>query len=58
MLLANRVAIITGGAGVNGLGFTTARMMAIVSQLAIIAGMVVIGWRHFDNLRLGMIISC
>lgn len=33
---------------------TTARMMAIVSQLAIIAGMVVIGWRHFDNLRLGI----
>jgi NAD(P)-dependent dehydrogenase (short-subunit alcohol dehydrogenase family) len=28
MLLANRVAIITGGAGVNGLGFATARMMA------------------------------
>lgn len=33
---------------------TTARVMAIVSQLAIIAGMVVIGWRHFDNLRLGI----
>ncbi|GHU05324.1 short-chain dehydrogenase [Betaproteobacteria bacterium] len=28
MLLANRVAIITGGAGANGLGFTSARMMA------------------------------
>lgn len=28
MLLANRVAIVTGGAGVNGLGFCTARMMA------------------------------
>jgi NAD(P)-dependent dehydrogenase (short-subunit alcohol dehydrogenase family) len=28
MLLANRVAIITGGAGVNGLGFASARMMA------------------------------
>jgi len=28
MLLADRVAIITGGAGVNGLGFGTARMMA------------------------------
>jgi NAD(P)-dependent dehydrogenase (short-subunit alcohol dehydrogenase family) len=28
MLLANRVAIVTGGAGVNGLGFASARMMA------------------------------
>lgn len=33
---------------------TTARVMAIVAQLAIVAGMVVIGWRHFDNLRLGI----
>ena len=29
MLLEDRVAIITGGAGVNGLGFGTARMMAV-----------------------------
>jgi NAD(P)-dependent dehydrogenase (short-subunit alcohol dehydrogenase family) len=28
MLLADKVALITGGAGVNGLGFATARMMA------------------------------
>jgi NAD(P)-dependent dehydrogenase (short-subunit alcohol dehydrogenase family) len=28
MLLANKVAIITGGAGLNGLGFATARQMA------------------------------
>jgi NAD(P)-dependent dehydrogenase (short-subunit alcohol dehydrogenase family) len=28
MLLANRVAIVTGGAGANGLGFASARMMA------------------------------
>jgi len=28
MLLNNQVAIITGGAGINGLGFATARMMA------------------------------
>jgi NAD(P)-dependent dehydrogenase (short-subunit alcohol dehydrogenase family) len=28
MLLAGKVALITGGAGVNGLGFATARMMA------------------------------
>jgi NAD(P)-dependent dehydrogenase (short-subunit alcohol dehydrogenase family) len=28
MLLADKVAIITGGAGVNGLGFATARLMA------------------------------
>jgi hypothetical protein len=33
---------------------TTARIMAIVSQLAIVIGMVVIGWRHFDNARLGI----
>ena len=28
--------------------------MAIISQLAIVAGMVLIGWRHFDNTRLGI----
>ena len=28
MLLKNQVAIITGGAGINGLGFATARLMA------------------------------
>jgi NAD(P)-dependent dehydrogenase (short-subunit alcohol dehydrogenase family) len=28
MLLANKIAVITGGAGLNGLGFATARMMA------------------------------
>jgi NAD(P)-dependent dehydrogenase (short-subunit alcohol dehydrogenase family) len=28
MLLANKVAVITGGAGLNGLGYATARMMA------------------------------
>jgi hypothetical protein len=33
---------------------TTARVMAIVSQLAIVAGMVVVGWRHFENTRLGI----
>ncbi|MEX0669630.1 MAG: hypothetical protein WD060_04130 [Pirellulales bacterium] len=33
---------------------TTARIMAIVSQLAIVIGMVVIGWRHFENTRLGI----
>jgi hypothetical protein len=33
---------------------TTARVMAILSQLAIVAGMVVIGWRHFENPRLGI----
>jgi hypothetical protein len=33
---------------------TTARIMAIVSQLAIVVGMVVIGWRHFENTRLGI----
>jgi hypothetical protein len=33
---------------------TTARVMAIVSQLAIVSGMIVIGWRHFGNVRLGI----
>lgn len=33
---------------------TTARVMAILSQLAIVAGMVFIGWRHFENVRLGI----
>ena len=33
---------------------TTARVMAILSQLAIVSGMVLIGWRHFDAIRLGI----
>ena len=33
---------------------TTARAMAILSQLAIVTGMVVIGWRHFGAIRLGI----
>jgi hypothetical protein len=33
---------------------TTARIMAILSQVAIVSGMVLIGLWHFDNLRLGM----
>jgi hypothetical protein len=33
---------------------TTARVMAILSQLAIVAGMIVIAWRHFDAVRLGI----
>jgi len=33
---------------------TTARIMAILSQLAIVAGMIFIGWRHFENARLGI----
>jgi len=33
---------------------TTARVMAILSQVAIVAGMVVIGWRHFGAARLGI----
>ncbi len=31
-----------------------ARIMAIVSQLAIVAGTVLIGWLHFENPRLGI----
>jgi hypothetical protein len=33
---------------------TTARVMAILSQLAIVGGMVFTGWRHFGNVRLGV----
>ncbi len=33
---------------------TTARTMAIVSQLAIVLGTLAIGWLHFENLRLGI----
>ncbi len=37
MLLADRVAIVTGGAGVNGLGFCTARMLAEHGAKVVIA---------------------
>src|SRR5690606_14007711 len=33
---------------------TTARTVAILSHLAIIFGMVVIGYRHFDNIKTGI----
>jgi hypothetical protein len=33
---------------------TTARVMAILAQLAIVIGMVVIGWKHFESPRLGI----
>ena len=33
---------------------TTARVMAIAAQLAIVTGMVFVGWRHFENVRLGI----
>ena len=32
----------------------TARVMAILSQVAIVAGMIVIGWLHFENAKLGI----
>ena len=32
----------------------TARTMAILSHLAIVIGMVLIGYRHFDNIRAGI----
>jgi len=32
----------------------TARTMAILSHLAIVAGMVLIGYRHFDNIKTGI----
>ena len=33
---------------------TTARVMAILAQVAIVAGMIAIGWLHFENARLGI----
>ena len=30
MLLKDKVAVITGGAGINGLGFATARMLSLI----------------------------
>jgi len=33
---------------------TTARVMAILAQLAIVIGMVVIGWKHYESPRLGI----
>ena len=32
----------------------TARVMAILSQVAIVAGMIVSGWLHFENAKLGI----
>jgi hypothetical protein len=32
----------------------TAKVIAILSQLAIVAGMIVIGYWHFDNIRMGI----
>ncbi|MFM7184831.1 MAG: hypothetical protein ACKO4Z_08690 [Planctomycetota bacterium] len=43
-----------GEAGRRMVNETTARVMAIASQLAIVAGMVFVGWRHFENARLGI----
>jgi len=33
---------------------TTARGMAILSQLLIVSGMIVVGWRHFESTKLGI----
>ncbi len=44
----------SGGTGRRQVHETTARVMAIVSQLAIVAGMVLIGWRHFESVRMGI----
>jgi len=43
-----------GDGGRRALHETTARVMAIISQVAIVAGMVAIGWLHFENIRLGI----
>ena len=49
MLLKDKVAVITGGAGLNGLGFATARLITTASTQAT-GGMVIghpshAGWR-------------
>lgn len=33
---------------------TTAKTMAIISHLAVVIGLVIIGYRHFDNIRMGI----
>ena len=38
----------------RGCGIATARTMAILSHLAVVIGMVLIGYRHFDNIRAGI----
>lgn len=43
-----------GEPGRRAIHETTARIMAILAQLAIVAGMVTVGWRHFENVRLGI----
>lgn len=43
-----------GGPGRRLVHETTARVMAIVSQVAIVSGMIFIGWRHFASVRLGI----
>lgn len=35
----------------------TARITAVLSHLAIVAGMVLIGYRHFDNIRTGIAVA-
>ena len=39
---------------VNRVNVVTAQVMAILSQLAIVLGMMLIGLRHFDNIRAGI----
>ena len=45
---------VEGDGGARRVNETTARVMAILAQLAIVAGMVFTGWRHFENVRLGI----
>lgn len=41
-------------ARVDGVWIAVARTLAILSHLAVVAGMVVIGYRHFDNIKTGI----
>lgn len=42
------------GQGTDVAGIATARTMAIASHLMIVIGMVLIGYRHFDNIKTGI----
>lgn len=42
------------GQGTDVAGIATARTMAILSHMMIVIGMVLIGYRHFDNIKTGI----
>jgi hypothetical protein len=44
----------SGAASVRLINVVTARVMAILAELAIVLGMILVGLRHFDNIRAGI----